>query len=546
MPTPSAETSIAYARAYYKSGITVVPMGKDKHPLVSWKEYQSRPQREEEVEELFSDSSRNVGILTGTPSDNHIVLDHDSRDLCIQLSKYRIYQHLQEVASRVDTRRGFHLHLRSPVPLKTSKCDRFKVDVLAEKHLVVAPLSRIEREHHRDQLYLFSSGRWMPFHTLTPEEYQEVAELYGFVELKDNGYAVPENQGEDFGDIAPFYGLGLKAMEALKNPLKDGDRSKVEGGIVLRAVGIGCTFEDVYRIFEKHAPQGSKFQEKQKAGYGESYLRIHYDNAYKKILGEMSEEARELNSVLLDLARRNPFTGRSARTDRAVFLALLDIQRQSAGADFRASLRRLAELAGVDPVLVSRSLDRLNDLGIVKIWRGTRKTTRFLCEPAEYRRALLGINVISQQYSTSLRGIVRGNGGREEIAPRAQEVHDAFRHGALGHEGRELLGFFKQVGPLPFTRADIPLPMMYLRRVLPVLEGAGIIGRVIREEEKKRGRPAIVYAVSVKIGFETLNAIAKAFGTLGAGEKQKARHARDRIVYKARFPREADHANQVP
>lgn len=63
------------ALEYLKKGVSVIPVGADKIPLISWKEYQTRLPTKEEIEVWWTDNPKaNIGIVTGKIS-NLIVVD---------------------------------------------------------------------------------------------------------------------------------------------------------------------------------------------------------------------------------------------------------------------------------------------------------------------------------------------------------------------------------------------------------------------------------------------------------------------------------------
>lgn len=526
---PSAESSLAYALDYHGDGITVLPLRPgDKRPSVEWKEYQERPQREDELPDLFGDDRLNVGVLGGSTSDGLLILDHDRPEDSIQLHKSSIYNYLIEQAPVVKTRRGFHIWVKTPIPVLSSKAEAYGIDVLGERKYAVAPPSRVLREHHRDQLYLFTGKKILPILRLDNEQFAELRDLLSLKTALDD-----TNHGGDLTDAtgarldAPgaFYGLGMGVWNRLRSPESVGNRSEVEAGIVLRAVGIGWTFEDVYELFRRHAGPGSKFREKLAQGYGESYLRILYASAERKVLQDMTARERALNDALDLLQRKNPFSGRSAATDRAVLTAILEIQREVGNPSISPGIRRLAERAGLEGKIIRRSIDRLRGMGLLHVQRNDDSDS--------------GINVISPHLSTLCEGVLgEERRGERKIAKRSEISHDAFRAGALGKDGPELLGFLRETIPLPFTRKAFPetFSTMYLRRVLPILEDAGLIVQVQAEAPKRRGRPEIFYKLTRPIRPSDLDRIAQAAGTAGAGEKQRARHQRERILYKSRFP----------
>lgn len=68
------------AQAYLQEGWSVIPVGKDKKPVIeSWKEYQSRLPTQEEITNWFSDGKNNIAIVTGKVS-NLAVVDVDTKN----------------------------------------------------------------------------------------------------------------------------------------------------------------------------------------------------------------------------------------------------------------------------------------------------------------------------------------------------------------------------------------------------------------------------------------------------------------------------------
>jgi putative DNA primase/helicase len=54
------------ALRYSKMNLSVIPVGKDKRPLFSWKEYQDRLATEDEIKTWWTKyPEANIGIVTG-------------------------------------------------------------------------------------------------------------------------------------------------------------------------------------------------------------------------------------------------------------------------------------------------------------------------------------------------------------------------------------------------------------------------------------------------------------------------------------------------
>lgn len=65
------------ALTYRNKGLSVIPVGRNKLPLISWKEFQSRLATKEEIEQWFSKDDVNIAVVTGKLS-NYTVIDVES------------------------------------------------------------------------------------------------------------------------------------------------------------------------------------------------------------------------------------------------------------------------------------------------------------------------------------------------------------------------------------------------------------------------------------------------------------------------------------
>ena len=128
------------ALEYLDQGLSVIPVGTDKRPLIAWKQFQKRQASEDEVYQWFERwPDANIAIVTGSIS-GIIVVDGDgeigARWICDNLPRTSLY-----VATGREN--GCHCYYRLPQGLIIQSANGFrpKVDVKAEGGYVVAPPS---------------------------------------------------------------------------------------------------------------------------------------------------------------------------------------------------------------------------------------------------------------------------------------------------------------------------------------------------------------------------------------------------------------------
>jgi len=125
----------------YKSlGFSIIPLiYKSKHPLVSWKGYQTRHPTDAELEEWLSREPRNIGVVTGTISGNLAVLDFDEESFYCKF--FTKHEELEKITLVVKPSRGSHVYLKNDQPIRSFKIPELKLDVKAEGSFVVVPPS---------------------------------------------------------------------------------------------------------------------------------------------------------------------------------------------------------------------------------------------------------------------------------------------------------------------------------------------------------------------------------------------------------------------
>lgn len=121
------------ALKYYDLGFSVIPVGRDKIPLVAWQKYQSERASREQLGHWFSDVDVNVGIVTGAIS-GVVVVDIDTKE--------KIERQLPNTVTSRTGRGGWHLFYKHPGKhVKTRAGILPHVDIRGDGGYVVMPPS---------------------------------------------------------------------------------------------------------------------------------------------------------------------------------------------------------------------------------------------------------------------------------------------------------------------------------------------------------------------------------------------------------------------
>jgi archaellum biogenesis ATPase FlaH len=173
---------IQKAKGYVKKdGLSVIPVGKDKRPLISWKEFQERYASEEEIDEWFRKfPDAQIGIVTGKIS-NLTVVD---------IEKGGDASFLPQDTFIVKTGGGgWHYYYKFAEGIQNKARIRELVDIRGEGGYVVAPPSETEkgpytvvqirppmdfpRHLFQDQKPSYQPPSPSPEHSQTKEEIEE-------------------------------------------------------------------------------------------------------------------------------------------------------------------------------------------------------------------------------------------------------------------------------------------------------------------------------------------------------------------------------------
>jgi hypothetical protein len=123
------------ALSLLKLGWSVIPLGIDKRPLIEWKPFQSEKASEEQINEWFSKTEVNIGVVTGKIS-NLIVVDIDPRHGGTE----EAFKDIQTVKSATGGG-GWHYYFQYVEGVQNSANIKPGIDIRGEGGYVVVPPS---------------------------------------------------------------------------------------------------------------------------------------------------------------------------------------------------------------------------------------------------------------------------------------------------------------------------------------------------------------------------------------------------------------------
>jgi DNA-binding MarR family transcriptional regulator len=131
---------------YRSLEISIIPVGKDKKPLVKWEEYQNRPPTNEELTKWFLEPAEkpNVAVVCGKISGGLVILDFENEEDFKTFFKDDILKQTMVVKT---PHGGVHVWLRETgeVPRRSIRiCEDPALDLLGEGGYALAPPSIID------------------------------------------------------------------------------------------------------------------------------------------------------------------------------------------------------------------------------------------------------------------------------------------------------------------------------------------------------------------------------------------------------------------
>ena len=333
----------AIAAEYAAQGLsTVVACPRSKVPLVEWKAYQYQPPTPCERDAMFSfQYDLNIGVVCGAASRNLAIIDAESKSSFLdQLGRCDKAGFANTWVD--ETFRGGHIYLFLPVTVKPRSFKREGYEVRAQGQFVLMPPS------------IHPSGA-----------------SYKFINRPPSIITVPSLDALDWLGLqpAPKKEIPRKARYLLRGDTQDRyeSRSEAEQAITTVLFNAGFCFGEILAMFRSY-PAAGKFREIETtkgAMAATSWLRTCFEKA--KNWCATDSPARKLARTIQAHAEVSPWPGRTGSTDRAVFLAHLNLAHRGGLDVYHASSRDLAEIAGCGRLTASKASRRLREAGRLEL-----------------------------------------------------------------------------------------------------------------------------------------------------------------------------------
>jgi hypothetical protein len=317
------------------------------------------------------------------------------------------------------------------------------------------------------------------------------------------------------GPSLPFRKDGPATISAKAKRLLMGEgiedyasRSEAEHALVTSLVSTGHDFDSVISQFREN-PCFGKFSEMDQEN-AKSALRW-LERSYLRALDWLAsqpDEAKQRAQASLDWALSRPWPGRTGSVDRDVYLAHARCALRAGREEYGASVRELAEMAGVGRDTASKATRRLVEQELISPItpsQGDYPATYQLCA---HNRTLLYSKPVKECPIT--------------------RAHDAFRRNGLGKSAEEI---WEVLQVKPTSAAELAAVTGRhpgtIRRVL---------GMMSRLEIPMNGEITTLVSEVDGLWYCTedvdLDIVAQAVDTAGYGEQQRKKHQAERRAYR--------------
>lgn len=487
------DTALDFAR----QGFSVIPIRPgSKTPLLLWARYQRWPLSLQKIARIWQRGDYDVAVLCAAGAAPHyrrlVILDYDCPDLFARHAPI-----LPKTWITGTGRNGcVHVWLFAPGPVASRKIGALDVKGVGGYCMIPPSL------HPSGERY-----RWL-------ERPRNIAEV-GWDLLERIGLQRPGQP--DPGITGNAWRILQGARSARGRPYAS--RSEAEHAAVMSMVAMGSDWSGVYSAFARHAHAGAKFRELERIR-GPDAAKAWLRRSYAKARTRESTQSDILSAAMDDLLARVPDLARSRRSAanvRAVYGAVLRQAVRMQKTEISFSVRAIGDAAGLSKNAVVRALAVLRAHEVLQsAGADVHGSARRYAVPVLQSATA----IVPKRYTP-------WGGDCEECTAVARSgdfvqlaAHDAFRHRGLGKSGAAVW-LCLQSAAESLTRRQIAercgVPVRTVSRRLGEMADAGM---VVCDRQRWRS----VHGVS-------LDDVAEALGTAGAGWEQVQRNKADRIEF---------------
>ena len=432
---------------------------------------------------LFADS--NLAVVTGRLSGNLVILDCDSLETFAQIGNALATRDIQPwTRNGVDG--GQYWLSCAEGELANTKIG--ELDVLGNGTYTLAPPSL-----HPDGINYCWLKRISPLPPVV-----SLAQL-DFLQLR---MASIQHPSQEQSHILPLVADRVLIQQDISGYASN---SEAEYAACMSLLAAGRSDPDILGLFEVFSPP--HYEKVGNRRFGQYVLNSA--RAYIERADQVTARSGITHSSsYVQWAQCQPWPGRTGATDRAVFLALCERMKMERGMPFRASIREVAELAGVNKETAMKALRRLTELGFVRHSHSLHKGH----SGASHYRLVLPTEVIT----TRTVGVTYTPVG---VNVRSSNTgHDVWHSRALGKSAQSCWAALYEAGTL--TVAELATwtgrTPPTIRRVLARLAEFGLA-----QTDNKNWQV-------LDVASDALDRIALELGTSGKGEARTERHQEER------------------
>jgi hypothetical protein len=304
----------------------------------------------------------NLGVMTGRTSGNLLAFDCDSQPAYKRMRRELDKRGLNYWAFNSHRGGAYVMRLEQGEAANTP-CSLGKVEIWGNSHYLVFPPS----VHPLGTIYQWRTGE--PYYTLPIGEpppvvsIDQVADL-GVKLLREAGpkgkdpelYDLPDwtirlsQANRDIAAYPPNEGIRNIQLTALTYDVA----ALIDSGDLPRLDGLAFLVNVAERCVPPYGPRDIAAMLKSALKKGDLTRAVDYYNDDHTVTRQPAPW-----EIAFNWARSKDWSGRTAQTDRAVFLACCERARLDGRARFRASTRELAEISNMKRKTATRALHRL-------------------------------------------------------------------------------------------------------------------------------------------------------------------------------------------